>query len=52
MSKHAVVRHEDGHDWIAEVLPTEPEALEWAEIFRDRERDEPHVTYTVEEVPE
>lgn len=45
---YAVVKHrDDGTDWIAEVLPNDAEANQWAEIFRDREA-QPGVTYTVE----
>lgn len=43
--KHAVVRNQGEHTWIAEVLPSEPEAQEWAGIFRERGQE--GVTYTV-----
>ncbi len=45
MSKHAVVRHRDGHDWIAEVLPSQDEAEQWADVFREQAGE--GVTYTV-----
>lgn len=45
MDKYAVIRHAPGHDWIAEILPNETEAQQWAQIFRDR--GEEGVTYTV-----
>ena len=44
---YEVVKHRpDGSTWVAEVLPNEVEAGEWAQIFRDR--GEVGVTYTVE----
>lgn len=45
MDKHAVVRHQDGHDTIVEVLPSEAEAEEWAEMWREQVPAD--VTYTV-----
>ncbi len=45
MEKHAVVRHEGDHHWIAEVLPGKAEAEEWADTFREQAPE--GVTYTV-----
>ncbi len=45
MSKYAVVRHQDGHESIVEVLPSRDEAEQWADVFREQAGE--GVTYTV-----